>query len=243
MSFWQGWLWPKWIELWGALVKLKTTGFTGNLDGSVTDVQLLANAVDALPLGEVNVPQVNTDWNATGTVAELLNKPVDISEFTDITNLLVETDPVFAAWLTAWAYFANTIILDNSNFGSGNLTAECVTAQDLADEVDALTLGADKIAITPVTTIPANRFVNFNAALCGYNQKSLGVTIAEITGATTGNIQFSGIVSIEVGEEITKGDSITAGAAGKAICATIDSAINGYAITSGATGTILVLLA
>lgn len=33
-------------------------------------------------------PQVNTDWDATSGVAQLLNKPTDISEFTDTTGLI-----------------------------------------------------------------------------------------------------------------------------------------------------------
>lgn len=91
-SFWSGWFGCKWIEMLASYVKLKATGFTGNLDGTVTDVQLLANKVDQLPLGgglpagtENQTVRYNasnvleaTSYLTNDNIANVMSRPLEI---------------------------------------------------------------------------------------------------------------------------------------------------------------------
>jgi hypothetical protein len=91
--------------------------------------------------------------------------------------------------------------------------------------------------------IPIARFVAYDKAVCGFDAKALGVTAAAATSGDESAIYTTGVVPVEVAEAITIGVEIASDSIGRAAYATLDSKVNGYAVTGGSTGTILVKLA
>lgn len=81
-----------------------------------------------------------------------------------------------------------------------------------------------------------HRFVGFDGNYCTEGGKALGVVDVSTAKEQYAPVAIFGILLVESGETVTKGDAITSDAEGKAIKAASSAIVNGYALDDGVTG-------
>lgn len=97
--------------------------------------------------------------------------------------------------------------------------------------------------IKSATDILPNRFIGFDGAYSGDEEKALGVSDSEWASNEFASIIISGIAVVESSEELVAGDKITSDTDGKAKKAISTEPINGYSLdTITAAGFVRILL-
>ena len=90
--------------------------------------------------------------------------------------------------------------------------------------------------------IPAYRFVNFDCALPSTDSKALGVTDCIVKSGSFSGITTMGIMVVECSTSFTKGDPVTTDAEGKAKSTSVSSKINGRALETVTSGSLVKIL-
>ena len=97
------------------------------------------------------------------------------------------------------------------------------------------------VTVKATTNITPYRFVNFNGAMCGDNEKALGICEISFDAEEAAGIQYIGILLIEVGTAVTQGAEVTSDAAG--MCKPRGAgALNGIALRAGTVGEMIPVL-
>lgn len=86
------------------------------------------------------------------------------------------------------------------------------------------------ISVDASEDLTAHRFVGFSGGVCDFDAKALGVVDLNWLTGDKVPVTVLGVMPIEAGEAVDIGAEITSDGTGKAITATIDSKINGYAL-------------
>lgn len=94
-------------------------------------------------------------------------------------------------------------------------------------------------SLTAQVDLPKQVFVDFDGNICGSGKKAFGICDVETEKDQLAPIAVLGILLVVSGGTITKGSNITSGANGKAVVATSDDAINGYALDDGNEGEVI----
>lgn len=89
------------------------------------------------------------------------------------------------------------------------------------------------------TNIEKQRFIGFDGNYCQAGKKALGVSDVEIEKGQLAPVGVLGILLIEAGGAIAQGAKVTSDANGKAVAATTNDEVNGWALDGGTTGEII----
>jgi hypothetical protein len=133
----------------GEDVNIDASGFSGNLDSSVTDVQLLANAVDALTVGGGSsdgwIEDTNT-WTFKNRTQAYTNDPVAgtgiVLNMTNTADFVIGSDVT----VSSSAGSEDTIITNvvaNTSITVNQLTLNHTTTSPLVTLKDCFTINAD----------------------------------------------------------------------------------------------------
>jgi hypothetical protein len=98
------------------------------------------------------------------------------------------------------------------------------------------------LEIIPSTDIQSNRFVGYAGIYPNEEKKALGIAENFINENESGFIRISGITSIEIMDNISAGDRITATIDGKGKRGSGTMQINGRALESGISGDLIKIL-
>jgi len=83
------------------------------------------------------------------------------------------------------------------------------------------------------------RFIGFDGKYCTAGTKAYGVSDVEIDAGQWAPVAISGILLIEAGGTITAETPITSDANGRAVMATGNAAVNGYALDAASIGEVI----
>lgn len=86
------------------------------------------------------------------------------------------------------------------------------------------------------------RFVNDVGAHCAAGQKALGVPEVAFDNGESAGLVYLGIVLVEVGTAIAKGELVTSDATGKARPQAGTEAVNGRALEAGSPGELIPII-
>lgn len=91
-------------------------------------------------------------------------------------------------------------------------------------------------SIKATSDIEQHRFIGFDGKHCTSGAKALGVSDVAIEKEQYAPVALFGILLVEAGGTFAVGDAITSDDNGKAVKATDNTSINGYAQDSGVAG-------
>ncbi|MBP5706816.1 MAG: DUF2190 family protein [Spirochaetales bacterium] len=84
-------------------------------------------------------------------------------------------------------------------------------------------------SVKATANIEQHRFIGFDGAYCGAGEKALGVSDVAIESGQYAPIAVLGNLLVVSGGTISAGDPVASDANGKAVVATGDALVNGYA--------------
>jgi hypothetical protein len=88
------------------------------------------------------------------------------------------------------------------------------------------------ISVTATEDLTAHRFVGFSGGICDFDAKSLGVADMNWLSGDKVPVTVIGVMPVEAGEPIELGAEVASDGNGKAVTATSDTKVNGYALDS-----------
>ena len=94
-------------------------------------------------------------------------------------------------------------------------------------------------SVTATVDLPKQVFVDFNGNICEAGQKAYGVCDVETEAKQLAPVGVLGVLLVIAGGTITKGVNVTSDANGKAVVATENDAINGYALDDATDGDVI----
>jgi hypothetical protein len=94
-------------------------------------------------------------------------------------------------------------------------------------------------SINANTDLPKQVFVNFDGDICSAGKKAYGVCDVETEKDQFAPVAILGILLVVAGGTITKGSDVTSDISGRAVVATSDDAVNGYALDDASEGEVV----
>lgn len=94
-------------------------------------------------------------------------------------------------------------------------------------------------SILAAVDLPKQHFVSFDGNISKAGEKAYGICDVETEAGQYAPVVLTGILLVEAGGSITVGAEVTSDENGRAIAATSEQKINGYAMDEGSEGDII----